>query len=214
MKDLTGIKFGRLEVMNFSHKRKTPNGTIKYYWNCSCDCGNSTIVESRDLRSGHTRSCGCLHYDSLDRLKHGQCRTRLYRIWRRMKERCKNPNCSDYGNYGGRGITLAEEWLTFEPFFLWAMNNGYSDDLSIDRIENDGPYAPENCRWITQKKQCNNKRTCRYIEHNGKIKTLKEWAEIYGIHDNTLRSRLGRGLSIEQALTKKVKRKINQEETP
>ena len=205
MKDLRGIRFGRLEVIKFSEKRKSPSGSKKYIWECKCDCGKVVKVDSQHLTTGHTKSCGCLHKEAKSNLTHGLSKTRVYRVWRRMKERCTNKNCKDYNHYGGRGIKLDDSWMTFELFYSWAMANGYRDDLTIDRIDVNGPYSPENCRWSTTKEQGNNKRNCVYMELNGKTKSIKEWSEIYGINYTTLRSRLARGLPLEIALTEKLR---------
>lgn len=207
MQDLTGCKFGRLEVVEFAYGGETPSGTKKYFWLCKCDCGNTVTVERSHLTTGHTSSCGCLHAETKNTLTHGLSRTRVYRVWRRMKERCTNRNCSDYANYGGRGIKISDEWMKFEPFYSWATENGYRDDLTIDRIDNNGPYSPVNCRWITQKEQCNNKRTCVYVEFKGDRKTVKEWSEIYEIKYSTLVSRIKAGWPIEKALTEKIHRR-------
>lgn len=147
---------------------------------------------------------------------------RLYKIYQGMKERCYNKNKSNYKNYGGRGIVICDEWLKdYKTFKKWALNNGYSNNLTIDRIDNNGNYEPNNCRWATFKQQQNNKRNNHYIEYNGETKTLKEWSEYYNLNVDTLRSRLKRGLSFEQSIqekvpiirTKKYKRKLKKTNT-
>lgn len=205
MRDLTGQRFGRLKVIEFFEKRKSPNGVNKYFWKCKCDCGNTVNVNSQHLTTGHTKSCGCLYKETKSHVTHGLSKTRVYRVWRRMKERCTNGNCKDYKHYGGRGIILSEEWMSFEPFYDWAMSNGYQDDLTIDRIDVNGPYSPENCRWVTMKAQQSNRRNCVFLKMNGEIKTVTEWANIYGINCGTLRSRLATGMPLEIALTQKPK---------
>lgn len=160
VKDLTGQHFGRLTVISYA-------GTNKYnrsMWNCVCSCGNRKVVDSNSLQKGATRSCGCLdreaHITSPNRKTHGKHNTRLYRIWKAMKNRCFNANTNDFQKwYGGRGIVVCDEWKNnFQAFYDWAINNGYSDNLSIDRINVDGNYEPSNCRWATAAEQAHNKR--------------------------------------------------------
>jgi len=140
--------------------------------------------------------------------KHGQCKTRLYNIWGNMIWRCENPKASIYYLYGGRGITVCEEWRKdFKTFWIWANNNGYSDELSLDRIDNDKGYSPDNCRWATQIEQSNNKRTNQRITINGETHTIAEWARIAGILKTTLRERIQRGWTGERLLIKTSEKK-------
>ena len=160
MKNLKGQKFGRLTAICPVGKNR--QGAI--LWLCNCDCGNDTVVEGRSLTSGATRSCGCLdreaHKFRPNRTTHGKSGTRLYCIWKKMKSRCSNPNDPDYQQYyGSRGITVCPEWLNdFQAFYDWAMSHGYSDELSIDRIDNEKGYSSDNCRWATAEEQRHNQR--------------------------------------------------------
>lgn len=188
--DLTGERFGMLKVIGQADSR---HGHAM--WECKCDCGAKTIVQSGDLRSGRTKSCGC------NRIVHGGRGSRLYRIWTGVKTRCFNPADHTYARYGARGITVCDEWRdSFEAFRDWALANGYRDDLTLDRKDNNGPYSPENCRWATTKAQENNRRNNRLITYNGKTQTLSQWAEEKGIHRGTIQWRLNHGWEVEKAL--------------
>lgn len=164
--DLTGQRFGRLTVIERAPRDHRYRGAM---WRCRCDCGCESIAESHNLRSGNTTSCGCYHRERQKAGKsHGMSKARLYRIWKAMHTRCYNPNSPAFKYYGGRGITICDEWLRdFEAFHRWSVANGYAEDLTIDRIDVNGSYCPENCRFVSMAEQNKNKRVpngCRIKE--------------------------------------------------
>lgn len=201
-KDLTGERFGRLTVVGFAGRGK--NG--RALWFCRCDCGGGTIVFAENLRRGSTQSCGCIHKERTAAINktHGMTKTRLFGIWAKMKQRCYNPNNPKFPIYGAEGKMICDEWQHFEPFYTWAMANGYQDNLTIDRIDNSKGYSPDNCRWTTVKEQANNRRTCRIVEYNGKSQTIKQWSEELGIGYHTLIYRFNKGWSADEAFTTPV----------
>ena len=196
-KDLTGQRFGRLTATKDSGSRRG-NHVV---WECVCDCGNITFVSSDRITSGKTQSCGCLKRErsSEAHRKHGGTGTRLHNIWNLMRRRCDNPQDE---LYGGRGITVCEEWRSFAAFRDWSISNGYSDDLSLDRINVNGDYEPGNCRWATDTQQQRNKRNNVFITFDGSTLTLAEWAEKTELPLPTLWNRLNTlSWSVERALT-------------
>lgn len=140
------------------------------------------------------------------RKNHGMSHKRLHNIWCTMRERCFNPNFHKYNLYGGRGITICEEWSSFEAFMKWSLDNGYAADLTLDRIDGEGDYCPENCRWVTQKVQQNNRRNNRLIEWAGKMQNIQQWADELGIPYHTLYCRVYRGWSSERIFTQPLRR--------
>lgn len=170
--DLQGERFGRLTVL---YRDITRYGNGRHtYWVCRCDCGKLKRARSDDLRSGLIVSCGCYHAEVTSKigkyinLKHGMSNSRLFKIWSGIKSRCYNKNVPAYKNYGERGIFVYQSWIeSFEEFKRWAFEHGYSDDLEIDRIDNNGPYSPQNCRWVSRKENCRNRRNNYSVEVNG-----------------------------------------------
>ena len=199
-----GYQVGRLTVT----KELGSNGKKKL-WECTCECGNKVIHSTAKLNFGKTRSCGCLKLETGEKLKKYNARDRkLYIRWNNIQERCYNPNNSAYKNYGGRGIKMCPEWEhDFYSFRDWAIQNGYDESLSIDRIDNNKDYSPDNCRWTNDKNQCNNRRSNHYITIDGVTKTMMEWSEYYGIKYETVQSRLERGWLDVDAVSKPVRPK-------
>lgn len=194
-----GYKVGRLTVTEYLGVY----GRKKKLWRCLCECGKSVIHTTSELNSNKVLSCGCLKLETGEKLKKYNDRDRkLYYRWSNMKSRCYKPNNRAYKNYGGRGIKMCPEWENdFYAFRDWAIQNGYDESLSIDRIDVNGDYCPENCRWTTNKIQMNNRRSNRYITIDGVTKTMKEWSEIYGIRYQTVQKRIGKGMSEQEAIT-------------
>lgn len=206
-KDLTGIQFGRLIAI----KTIGLDNNKGYIWECKCECGTICQVRSHDLVRGATKSCGCLHRETIVGNKfatiHGQYGTDLFNTWRHIKERCLLTYNKNYNHYGGRGITICNEWK--ENYFVfkdWSINNGYSKGLSIDRINNDGNYEPNNCRWTTMKVQGNNRSTNIFVTYQDKTQTLSQWSEEKGINKGTLYGRFRKGWKDEKLFSEPDKR--------
>jgi hypothetical protein len=176
--DLTGQKFGRLTVIE-RDKEKAKGGTK---WICKCDCGKIVSVYGGNLQRGTSTSCGCYRRENPNSRKHGMSNARLYNIWSKMKNRCENPSSKFFKRYGGRGISVCEEWKDPKRFFEWSLSHGYEEGLTIDRIDNYGNYCPENCRWVDTKTQENNRGNNRYFTFNGKTQSLSMWCE--ELHQN------------------------------
>lgn len=197
LKDLTGQRFSRLTVIR---RVENKDNSGQACWECKCDCGNTIYTVGYCLRSGDTTSCGCYLNEVRGQSSktHGMTKTRIHTIWCSMKERCFNANDRNYIRYGQRGITVCDEWKNdFIAFYNWAIANGYSKDLTIDRIDVNGNYCPENCRWATKAEQANNKRTNHYVTRDGVTHTVTEWCEILGVSRSTVFKRIGKGLPEE-----------------
>lgn len=202
---LPGERFGYLTVVSACPER-TKSGQIKY--RCECTCGNHVDVVKYNLLNGTSKSCGCYRKKRCaeTHTTHGLSHTRLKKIYGNMKDRCYNKNMPAYKNYGGRGIKICDEWLEdFVRFYNWAISNGYSDDLTIERIDVNGDYSPSNCTWIPLAEQAKNRRYKQY-ELDGESHTLSQWAEIYGIKKSTLEKRLRIGWNIRDAITKPIRK--------
>lgn len=186
--DLTGKRFNKLIVIkrNLNYRKGT-------YWDCICDCGNKTIVNASNLKTGHTKSCGC--YSKELTTVHNMSNTKLYNVWQSMKRRCncKNKNSRYYKDYTSRNIKVYDEWYDFEIFHKWSIENGYKEGLTIDRIDNDGNYEPSNCRWITNLEQQNNKRNNHLVKYNNKIYTVAQLSRELSINYNTLMNKVNKG---------------------
>ena len=197
-----GCKFGKLTVVGVGYDSVHQN----YTWKCVCDCGNMREVKPGNAKAGRVRSCGCAQLEAAT--THGQRYTRLYGIWAGMRRRCRDEKHNTYPNYGGRGITVCEQWSDFTVFREWAINHGYTDALSIDRLDVNGNYEPMNCRWATATLQCRNRRSNRIVTVFGEKQTLIEAITKYGngIHFDTVAKRIDKyGYSVEDAIITPVR---------
>lgn len=212
---IIGERFGNLVVVEELEEKGG-----KRMLRCLCDCGEETIVEFGNLRNHLTTSCGCRRWLNMSKSKNindykefkkqnANASERLYVIWRCMRARCLNEENISYPHYGGRGITICTEWLDFLPFRTWAINNGYNDKLTLERVDVNGNYCPENCTWIPWEEQCNNKRNTIRLTYKGETHTLKEWSKLLGIPLKTLRDRACKrknGWSDERILTQPIRK--------
>ncbi len=203
--DITGQRFGKLVAI----KRSCKSHSGKWKWLCKCDCGNYKEIDIHNLLRKDktpTRTCGeCEKFNIADiNYKHGMSKTRVYQCYKLMKNRCYNSHNRRFYLYGGRGIKVCDEWIGengSSNFIKWALNNGYQDDLTLDRIDCDKDYSPENCRWATRKEQSNNLRNNRRFEYNGKMLTASQICQLFNIEDAKLvRERLINGWSIDRAI--------------
>jgi hypothetical protein len=198
--DLTGQKFNMLTVIKFSHADK------EAWWECKCDCGKIKTLRARNIKSGLIKSCGCFNIEKImDRnIKHNLCGTKTYTTWLNMIKRCTDPNNNSYKNYGARGIKLCDKWLTFKGFYEDMGDR--PNETTLDRIDNDGNYLKENCKWSTKKEQANNRRNSRIITYKNKTQTLQQWADELGINVKKLWNRLFTlKWTVEKTFTKRGK---------
>lgn len=186
--DLTGRRFERLLVVKRGNDHISPSGKKSPSWVCKCDCENITTVNTTRLLNGQTKSCGCYRREvtTAKNVTHNSSKTKLYWVWKSMRERCRSKKCKHYKNYGGRGIDVCNDWLDFSVFKEWAVSNGYREGLSIERKDNDGWYSPDNCIWIPMSNQMRNRRSCVYLTYEGKVHTVSEWARIFGINHRSV----------------------------
>ena len=172
------------------------------FWKCKCSCGNFKNVKTTDLKRGHVKSCGCKFKGKTKKNTHNN---RIYNIWYNMKRRCYKENYKDYKNYGLRGIIICDEWLEdFMNFYVWSIKNGYKDNLTIDRIDVNGNYEPSNCRWIPLEEQLHNQRKNLLYYYKGENKCLSELCLKYKMPYTTVRARLKKGKTIQQALEEPI----------
>ena len=204
MIDLTGNQYGLLTVLGFDKVVESASGSRQYLWRCRCSCGNATSVGGRNLRSGHTRSCGCLA--TVGVVKHGMFGTPEYQTWVGMLRRCYSVAEPGYQYYGARGIAVCARWKNSFKCFYEDMGPRPSPKHSIDRINNDGDYEPGNCRWATPVEQNNNRRSLRKLTYKGQTLTIAQWSRVTGLKYQTIRARLNSGWTVEQALTEPLQR--------
>jgi hypothetical protein len=194
--DITGQRFNALTVLEYIGNRR---------WRCRCDCGQETVVFSTNIRRGHTTSCGCAWLKSIT--KHGESGTVEHKTWRDIIRRCTDPDCPGWPGYGGRGITVCDRWQGSDGFDYFLKDMGRRPDgrMSIDRIDNDGPYSPENCRWANYMVQENNSRNNRRLSYGGRTQTISQWTRELGFPATLLYQRISRKWSVERALTTPVR---------
>lgn len=203
--DLTGKKYNHLLVIERAENSHC--GVSR--WKCLCDCGNETIVRAANLKNGAVKSCGCLRSKPWNK-KHGLSNTRLYRKWQSMKRRCYDISAPQYKHYGGRGICVCDEWKNnFEAFQDWSLLTMGDESLTLERIDVNGDYSPDNCTWVDKKSQANNRTSCVMITYQGKTQNLMQWCEELGkdyklVHCRMFRSRW----TFEDAISKPVKHKV------
>lgn len=206
--DLTGRRFGKLVVLERSGSRSN-----NACWLCQCDCGNRKVVCGVELRRGEAKSCGCLQKETVRAVMttHGhnknKKRERLYGVWSGMLTRTRNPKSDNYKYYGGRGISVCEQWRDYEVFREWALRTGYDEaakhgDCTLDRIDCNGDYCPENCRWVSHKEQVNNQRSNKMITYNGESHNLRQWADILNINYSTFKKYIHKQMSMDEIINR------------
>lgn len=201
---MIGMTFNRLKVLSGGGKSK--KGEL--LWKCTCSCGNQITICGSDIRSGHTKSCGCIRKERNNGTKHNRCYTPEYLAWRNMKSRCYNPKGTSYKDYGGRGIEVCNSWLKSFDVFFSDMGTKPSKAHSLDRIDNEGNYCKANCRWASTEQQSNNKRTTKVYTVVGVGEgTITQLSNLIGINPTTVTCRMGKGYSLKKALTTKIRGK-------
>ena len=199
---ITNEKFGRWTVLSVARTGK------HIYLNCRCDCGTEKVVNRETLHNGKSKSCGCLHREIVKKqkvnLKHGHSKTKLYAVWKTMRQRCKAKSGNNYLNYASRGIKVCSEWEDYETFLSWAITNGYQAGLEIDRINVDGNYCPENCRWVSHFINSDNRRSVFHYQHEGKIYNAKELSLLFGYCSDYVSNNIRSGKSIKEIREGKI----------
>ena len=191
-----GQKFNKLTVVGFVRKND------RWHWKCKCECGGESVAYPNQVIRGKTKTCGCgksVTFHNMH-LKHGEAGTRLNKIWKDMRKRCNNKNCKSYKYYGAKGVKVCEEWNDYINFKEWAINNGYEDGLSIERIDVDKDYCPENCTWITMKEQTENQTHTIFVEHNGRKMSVGKWCDELNLKRSTVYGRISKGIPPKKAL--------------
>jgi hypothetical protein len=199
---IIGKKYGRWTVLSVAKTGK------HIYLNCRCDCGTERVVNREGLLKGTSKSCGCLHSDIMRNLKpntkHGHSKTKLYAVWKTMRQRCKAKSGINYKHYSSKGVQVCPEWENFETFYSWAMSNGYQDGLEIDRKDVEGNYCPENCRWVTHMINADNRRSVFHYEYEGKTYNAKELSLLFGYCNDYISCNLRQGKSIKKIREGKI----------
>lgn len=194
-------RYSRLTIIEFLGA----DNINRIYCKCSCTCGSIIPVNFFHLKNGNTKSCGCYKIDIVVSRNlinaHPHRKTRIFRIWKRMHQRCYEINCDDYKDYGAKGVKICDDWHEYYTFYSWAISHGYSDSLSIDRLDVTGNYSPSNCRWATSLEQARNKRNNHNITFRGHTKTLSEWCLIFRMESSKVRYRLSKNWPLEKVFT-------------
>lgn len=198
--DRVGQRYGRLVVTSRSENRTEPSGAVRAFWNCVCECGVEKTVSGQALSRGRTLSCGCLASDARkQQATHDMSGSGTYKTWHMMVQRCTNPNGTHWDSYGGRGITICDEWKVFENFHRDMGTR--PENTTLDRIDNEKGYGPDNCRWASKLEQANNRRTNIPITLGTETKTIAEWGRSTGLGKSVVANRLRRGWPVWKALT-------------